>query len=451
MKNKHYSIYLKEIFSRNMLICVFTGFSSGLPLYILVSLLPVWLRKDGVDLKTIGFFTLVTLPFTWKFLWSPLMDRYVPPFLGRRRGWMLITQVLLLVSLMLFGFINPKTEMGLSLLAGLSTLVAFFSASQDIVLDAYRREILPDKELGLGNSIHVNMYRVAGLVPGALSLILADHYSWRVVFIITALFMLPGLFLTLVLSYEPNIPLKKHRTLRDNVIEPFSEFFRRKGAKAALGVLVFIFLYKLGDSMATALISPFYLDMGFSPTQIGIVVKNAALWPMIVASIVGGIIMLKIGINRALWLFGVVQLVTILGFAWLAHFGHFDHVDMKALFSLALVVSGEYIGVGLGTAAFVAYMARETNPLYTATQLALFTSFAALPRATFNSQAGALIEYFGYYHYFWFCFFLAIPGMLCLFWVAPWSNKDGMNSTRQELKEEDAKIIAESEKKTPNA
>ncbi len=418
------SLLFQEIFNRRMLICLFTGFSSGLPLYILISLLPVWLRKEGIDLAVIGVFTLVTLPFTWKFLWSPLVDRYIPPFLGRRRGWMLITQLLLLVSLVLFAFINPKTETGLILLAILSTLVAFFSATQDIVLDAFRREILPDKELGLGNAIHVNMYRVASLIPGSLSLVLADHYSWHVVFIITALFMLPGLFLTLVLSYEPKVPLNKHRTLKDNVIEPFSEFFRRKGTKSAIGVLFFIFFYKLGDSMATALISPFYLDMGFSSTQIGIVVKNAALWPMIIASIIGGIIMLKIGINRALWLFGAVQLITILGFAWLAHFGHFKQVDNVALWSLAVVVAGEYIGVGLGTAAFVAYIARETNPLYTATQLALFTSIAALPRATFNSQAGILIEYLGYYHYFWFCFFLAIPGMLCLFWVAPWKDKD---------------------------
>ncbi len=415
---------LKQIVSRNMLICIFTGFSSGLPLYILVSLLPLWLRSEAVDLKTIGFFTLVTLPFTWKFLWSPFMDRFVPPFLGRRRGWMLITQVLLLLSLMAFGWLNPQSQVGLYSIAGLATLVAFFSASQDIVLDAFRREILPDSELGLGNSIHVNAYRIAGLVPGSLSLILADYFAWRDVFIITSLFMLPGLFLTLVLSTEPNIPLKKHRTLKENVLEPFHEFFSRKGIKSAFGILLFIFLYKLGDSMATALISPFYLDMGFSKTQIGLVVKNASLWPMVVASIVGGIIMLKTGINRALWLFGFVQIITILGFAWLAHFGRFEEVDNFALLALSLVVAAEYIGIGLGTSAFVAFMARETNPLYTATQLALFTSLSALPRATLNSQAGVLIDALGYYHYFWLCFFLAIPGMLCLFWVAPWREEN---------------------------
>lgn len=418
-----FSRLFSQIFSRNMLICIFTGFSSGLPFYIIISLLPLWMRSEKVDLETLGYFTVVTLPFSWKFLWAPLLDRFVPPFLGRRRGWMLISQVLLIVSLASFAFLNPHSQFGLLLIAGMATLVSFFSASQDIVLDAYRREILPDNELGLGNSIHVNAYRVAGLIPGSLSLILVDYVDWKITFIVTALFMLPGIFMTLFLSHEPKIELKQQRTLKENVVEPFKEFFGRKGVLSALGILSFIFLYKLGDSMATALISPFYLDMGFSMTQIGVVVKNASLWPMIIAGIVGGIIMLKIGINRALWLFGFVQIITILGFAWLAKLGPFEQVDTFALFALTLVVVAEYIGIGLGTSAFVAFMARETNPLYTATQLALFTSLSALPRATLNTQSGALIQYFGYYDYFWFCFWLAVPGMLCLFWVAPWREK----------------------------
>ncbi|QEH08759.1 AmpG family muropeptide MFS transporter [Histophilus somni] len=426
---KSHSI-LQQIFSRNMLICVFTGFSSGLPFYIIISLLPLWLRKEHVDLETLGYFTATTLPFTWKFLWSPLLDRFIPPFLGRRRGWLLISQVLLLISLALFGFLQPSSSFNLQLIAGIAVLVSFFSASQDIVLDAYRREILSDRELGLGNSIHVNAYRIAGLVPGSLSLILADYLPWKTVFLITALFMLPGIFMTLFLSKEPQIQLKNDRTLKENVIEPFKEFFTRKGTSSALGILAFIFLYKIGDSMATALISPFYLDMGYNMTQIGIVVKNSSLWPMLIASIVGGVIMLKIGINRALWLFGVVQIVTILGFAWLAKLGPFQEIDNFALISLSLVVAAEYIGIGLGTSAFVAFMARETNPLYTATQLALFTSFAALPRVTFNTQAGVLINYLGYYDYFWFCFWLAIPGMLCLFWVAPWNSKEDTQQSR---------------------
>ncbi|WP_439238567.1 AmpG family muropeptide MFS transporter [Lonepinella sp. BR2919] len=421
MPNK--SSILSQIFSRNMLICIFTGFSSGLPFYILISLLPIWLRSEQVDLKTLGYFTAVTLPFTWKFLWSPLLDRYSMPFLGRRRGWILVSQILLLISMALFGFISPQTNQGLTLIAGLATLCSFFSANQDVVLDAYRREILSDEELGLGNSIHVNAYRIAGLVPGSLSLILSDYLPWQTVFIITALFMLPGIFMTLFISREPKIELNSHRTLKDNVIEPFKEFFNRKGIWSALAILAFIFLYKLGDSMATALISPFYLDMGFSNSQIGLVAKNASLWPMVIASIIGGIVMLKIGINKALWLFGVVQIITILGFAWLAKQGPFEQIGTYELFALSLVIAAEYIGIGLGTSAFVAFMARETNPLYTATQLALFTSLSALPRATLNTQAGTLINWLGYYDYFWLCFFLAIPGMLCLIWIAPWQQK----------------------------
>ncbi|MDG2948420.1 AmpG family muropeptide MFS transporter [Bisgaard Taxon 10/6] len=413
-----------QIFSRNMLICIFTGFSSGLPFYIISSLLPVWLRSEQVDLETLGYFTAVTLPFSWKFLWAPLLDRYVPPFLGRRRGWILISQILLIISLALFGFISPHNNQGLMLIAALATLCSFFSANQDVVLDAYRREILSDNELGLGNSIHVNAYRISGLVPASLSLILSDHFPWQTVFIITALFMLPGIFMTLFLSKEPKISLDSHRTLKDNVVEPFKEFFGRKGVCSALAILAFIFLYKLGDSMATALISPFYLDMGYSKTQIGLVAKNASLWPMVVASIAGGIIMLKIGINRALWLFGMVQIITILGFAWLAKQGPFEQIGTYEIFILSLVIAAEYIGVGLGTSAFVAFMARETNPLYTATQLALFTSLSALPRATLNTQAGAWINALGYYDYFWLCFFLAVPGMLCLYWVAPWNGKN---------------------------
>lgn len=413
---------IRQIFSRNMLICVFTGFSSGLPLYILVSLIPIWLRNQHIDLATIGLLTLTSLPYTWKFLWSPFLDRFSLP-LGRRRGWILVSQLGLILSLASFGFLQPTKTEHLTLVAILASLTAFLSATQDIVLDAYRREILTDNELGLGNSIHVNAYRIAGLIPGSLSLILSDHLPWDRVFIITALFMLPGIFMTLCLAKEPQVALRPNRTLRETVLEPFQEFFHRKGIMSALGILAFIFLYKLGDSMATALISPFYLDMGFSNTDIGIVVKNASLWPMIIAGIIGGIIMLKIGINKALWLFGLVQIITILGFAWLASHGRFEQINSYALISLTVVVAAEYIGIGLGTAAFVAFMARETNPIYTATQLALFTSLAALPRSLFNSQAGILIDYFGYYHYFWFCFWLAVPGMLCLIWVAPWREK----------------------------
>ncbi|MDO4998227.1 MAG: AmpG family muropeptide MFS transporter [Neisseria sp.] len=415
----------QQIFSRRMLICVFTGFTSGLPLYFLINLIPAWLRSEQIDLKTIGLFALIGLPFTWKFVWSPLMDAVRLPVLGRRRGWMLLTQILLLLTLAAYAFLNPHQHM--TVIMGLSLLVAFFSASQDIVLDAFRREILPDNELGLGNSIHVNAYRIAALIPGSLSLILADLMPWQNVFVITSLFMLPGLLMTLFLAYEPDLPPAAPKTLKQTVVEPFREFFGRKGVAQAMMVLAFIFFYKLGDSMATALATPFYLDMGFSKTDIGIIAKNAGLWPAVIFGIIGGIWMLKLGINKALWVFGVVQWVTILGFAWLASFEHFASIGWQERSFLAVVIGAEAIGVGLGTAAFVAYMARETNPAFTATQLALFTSLSAVPRTFINATTGYLIEWLGYVDFFWLCFALGLPGMLLLFKVAPWHEKNAQS------------------------
>ena len=407
MKNNPH--FLHAVLNKRMLICIFTGFSSGLPLYILISLLPAWLKSEGVSLKDIGLFSLIGLPFTWKFIWAPLFDRYAPP-LGRRRGWLLLTQSGLLISLPVFGFFHPQFD--IQTIAFFCVLVAFLSASQDVVLDAYRRELLPDAELGLGNTVHVNAYKIASLVPGSLSLILADHMNWSSVFIITALFMLPGIVMTLLIS-EPALKNASPKTLRAAVIEPFKEFISRNGLKSAFTVLVFIFLYKLGDSMATALATPFYLEMGFSKTEIGLVAKNAGLWPSIIGGMLGGLWMMRLGINRALWIFGAVQMLAILGFAWLATVGH-------SLPWLALVIGLEALGVGLGTAAFVAYIAQTTNPLYTATQFALFTSLAAVPRTFANAATGYLVEYLGWTHFFVLCFFLAIPGMLLLFKVAPW-------------------------------
>jgi PAT family beta-lactamase induction signal transducer AmpG len=307
----------------------------------------------------------------------------------------------------------------LGFIIALAGAIAFFSASQDIVLDAYRRELLKDAELGLGNSIHVNAYKIAGLVPGSLSLILADHLPWNIVFIITALFMLPGIAMTLLVS-EPELSNGLPKTLKAAVIEPFQEFIHRNGLKSAGLILAFIFLYKLGDSMATALATPFYLDLGFSKTEIGLIAKNAGLWPSVIGGLLGGIWMIKLGINRALWLFGVFQMIAILGFYGLATLGH-------NLPALAIAISIEALCVGLGTTAFVAFIAHTTNPLYTATQFALFTSLSAIPRTFANATTGYLVEYFGWKTFFIFCFLIALPGMLLLIKVAPWNESINHN------------------------
>jgi len=409
----------QQLLTRRMLICVFTGFASGLPLYLLFNLVPAWLRSEHVDLKTIGLFALIQFPYTWKFIWSPFLDRYVVPMLGRRRGWMLLTQIGLLAVIAAMGGFSPQTEMTTIVL--LCTLLAFLSATQDIALDAYRRELLSDAELGLGNAIHVNAYRIAGLVPGSLSLILADSLPWDMVFIITALFMLPGVAMTMMVS-EPHraVPPK---TLREAVVEPFHEFITRQGWKSALLILAFLFFYKLGDSMCTALATPFYLDMGYSKTDIGLIAKNAGLWPAVIGGMLGGLWMVKIGINRALWLFGVVQLVSIFGFAWLASLGPQESIGAVERVSLAWVIGLEALGVGLGTVAFVAYIARTTHPAYTATQFALFTSLMAMPRTFANAATGWLVESMGWTGFFLLCALFAIPGMLLLFKVAPWNDK----------------------------
>jgi PAT family beta-lactamase induction signal transducer AmpG len=403
--------FREAILNRRMLICVFTGFTSGLPLYVLFQLVPGWLRVEGVGLAEIGFFALVQFPYTWKFLWSPVMDRFTLPFLGHRRGWMLLTQVLLLVSMGVLGFIKP--DLSLWTVAYLSAAVAFFSASQDIVLDAYRRELLPDVELGLGNSIHVQAYRLSGLVPGALGFILADYFAWHIVFVIIAAFMFVGIVMTLVIDEaiaEPTPP----RTMRDAVMEPFRDFIGRAGLGPAMLVLAFLFFYKLGDNMATALQSPFFIDVGFTLTQIGAIAKTAGLVAAITGGLVGGLVMVKLPINRALWLFGVVQIVSILGFALLAEIG-------PNPWMLGVVVAFEYLGVGLGSAALIAFMARTTNPAFAATQLALFTALASVPRVFANAVTGVIVEQVGWTSFFLICTVLAVPGMLLLLKVAPWN------------------------------
>ncbi len=399
--------------TRALLVCIFLGFSSGLPLFILYNLLSAWLKSEGVDLKAIGLFALVGIPYTWKFLWSPAMDRFQLPFLGRRRGWMIATQFAVMLAVMLMGQFNPSTEIWTVVF--LAAIVAFFSASQDIVIDAHRREWLTEEQMGSGTALFVNAYKLSTLVPGSLSLILSDIISWDWVFFITGLFMLPGILTTLLVS-EPRMYGPAPKTLREAVVEPFNEFVNRRGWRHAMLILAFIFLYKLGDSMATALATPFYLELGFTRTEIGLVAKNAGLWASILGGILGAYWMLKTGVNRGLWIFGAFQALAILGFVILAQTG-------ADLWVLTWVIGFEAITVGLGTAAFTAYIALETNPRFTATQFALFTSLSAVPRTFINALTGYIVEVTGWTNFFILCFALAIPGLLLLPKIAPWNKE----------------------------
>ncbi|MBF0106560.1 MAG: AmpG family muropeptide MFS transporter [Deltaproteobacteria bacterium] len=424
---RHSKKLVSIFFSRNMLICLFNGLSAGMPLFYSLHLIPAWLRSEGVDLKTIGLFALVGMPYTWKFLWSPFLDRFVPPFLGRRRGWMIVSQIVIMITMISFALYEPQKN--ILLIAYTAVALAFFSATQDIVLDAYRRELLPDEELGLGNAMYVNGYRAAVFIPGGLGLVLADYLSWPLVHFVIALFMLIGVVKTLMIR-EVKTNIVPPKTLYDAVVKPFYEFIHRDGLKQALLILAFLLLYKMGDNMATALSTPFYLDLGFSKTEIGTMVKLINFWAMFIGGLMGGAMIYKIGINKCLWVFGVAQMLPILGFAALSEVG-------KSLSLLAVVIGSEYLGVGLGTAAFVAFMARTTNKNFTATQFALLSSLIAVPRSLANAVTGFIIEgisvtdgiYYqifgevsglGYTRFFLFCTACAIPGLILLKWVAPW-------------------------------
>ena len=407
------------LLNRHMLICIFQGFSSGMPLFVLLQLIPAWLRTEGVDLATIGLFALVTLPYTWKFAWAPFLDRFRLPFLGRRRGWTFVSQCLLLLCITQFGSIDPGSN--LSAVVWLVFLTSLFSATQDIVLDAYRREMLSDDELGTGNSIFINAYRVSSLVPGSLAFVLADVLPWSTVFWLVGLFMSVGVITTLLVPETADDQVAP-RSVREAVVEPFKEFFGRGGVKSALLVLSFMLFYKLGDNMAVALQTPFFLDTGFTLTEIGTIAKFVILGSTIAGTLLGGLLMLRISINRALWIFGFVQITSIFGYAALARIG-------DNLYALAAAASLEYLGVGLGTVALTAFMAKQTSRRFTATQFALLTSLAAVPRTFANATTGFIVEAIGYFSFFLLCVVVAVPGMLLLLAVAPWSEPEESNET----------------------
>jgi PAT family beta-lactamase induction signal transducer AmpG len=391
-----------------MLVALLMGFACGLPLLLTITVLQAWMKEQGVDLTVIGMISLVGLPYTLKFLWAPVMDRFTLPFLGRRRGWLLVAQAALMVSISGLGFTDPGKNPWIT--AGAAFLVTFFSASQDIVVDAYRREDLPDKELGLGSSLYVNGYRVGMLLASGGGLIMADHMPFFMVYQIMAACLLPGVVTTL-LAPEPKINVGTPETMREAVFDPLIEYFSRRGA---LWILAFILFYKIGDTMASAMTIPFYLDIGFSKTQIGAVVKLFGFWATVAGTLIGGVIMLRIEINRSLWVFGFLQAVSTAGFAVLARVGN-------SLPLLSTVISFENLSSGMGTAAFIAFMASLTHKKFTATQYALLSSLMGIPRVMASAPTGFLAKNMGWESFFIVCTLMAAPGMLLVFKFAPWN------------------------------
>lgn len=410
MNSEKKQAIIRVVFSRRMVVALIMGFACGLPLHLTLDLLKAWMRTEGVDLTVIGIFALVGLPYTLKFLWAPLMDRYTIVAFGRRKGWLFLAQIALMVSIIYLGFTDPAHNPWRLGFAAL--MVTFFSASQDIVVDAYRREDLADEELGLGSSLYVNGYRVGMLVAGGGGLIMADNMPFSMVYLIMAACLLPGVITTL-LTPEPEIVAGTPKNLREAVVGPLIEYFSRNGA---ILILAFILLYKIGDTMAAAMAMPFYIDTGFSKTEIGTVVKLFGFWATIAGGLIGGIIMLRLGINRSLWIFGVLQAISTAGFALLASIGY-------SISLLSGVIAFENLSSGMGTAAFVAFMASITNKKFTATQYALLTSLMGVPRVFASAPTGFMAKYMGWESFFIACVLIAIPGMLLLLKFAPWSKK----------------------------
>jgi PAT family beta-lactamase induction signal transducer AmpG len=373
------------------------------------------MKEKNVDLTWIGMIALVQLPYTWKFIWAPVLDRFTPPFLGRRRGWLLIAQLLLVASIAALGYSDPVENAVMMVVAAI--FVAFFSASQDIVIDAYRREDLADEELGLGSSMYIYGYRVGMLLAGGGGLILADHMPFSQVYLIMAACMLPGILATLM-TPEPAIAVGTPRTMKEAVVDPLVEYFSRTNA---IWILIFILLYKVGDTMASAMTTPFYLDIGFSKTDIGAVVKVFGTGATLAGAFLGGIILLKLGINRSLWIFGVLQSLSTACFAILARIGY-------SIPALSGVIAFENLSSGMGTAAFVAFMASITNKKFTATQYALLTSLIGVPRAAASAVTGFMVKAVGWESFFIFCALVAIPGMLLLLKFAPWNSKSAVDA-----------------------
>ena len=396
---------LIAMFSGRMLVALLMGFASGLPLLLTGSVLQAWLKDGGVDLASIGVFALAGLPYTLKFLWSPLFDRYAPPLFGRRRGWLLVIQPALAAALFALSFAHPATGQLLWISAA-ALLVAFFSASQDIVVDAYRRESLADDELGLGSALYVNGYRIGMLFAGGGGLILADLIGFGPMFRLMAVAMAACIVVTLF-APEPPLPEGRPTTLMAAVFLPFRDYFTREGAWLALA---FILFYKIGDTMASAMTVPFYLDLGYSKTEIGTVVKLFGFWATIAGGTLGGIWILRIGMNRALWLFGLGQMVSTLGFVVLAGLA-------PTAVGLATVVALENFTAGLGTAAFVGFMAALTDRRFTATQYALLSSLMGVPRVLASAPTGWLAEWLGWQGFFLLCTLIAVPGLMLLRWI----------------------------------
>ncbi|MEP0869792.1 AmpG family muropeptide MFS transporter [Trichocoleus desertorum AS-A10] len=405
---------LLQVFqSRKMAALLLLGFASGLPLFLTSKTLQAWMTVEGVDLKSIGLFSLVGLPYSLKFLWSPILDRFIPPFLGRRRGWLILTQGALLLAIGAMALQNPSQA--LQLLALNALIIAFFSATQDIAFDAYRTDVLETHEMGAGAAVAVLGYRIALLITGSLALILADRIPWPTVYLLLAVLMAIGM-VTALWAPEPVLRDRPPDSLADAVRLPFIEFFQRLGAVRGALILVFIVLYKLGDALVNNMSTPFLLKTGFTQTDIGAIQGGMGLLATIVGVLAGGAVLSKLGINRSLWIFGGLQAVSNLAYLGLSQVG-------KDYSFMVVAINIENFCAGLGTAAFVAFLMSLCNQRFSATQFALLSSLMAVSRDILVAPAGGIVEATGWPLFFTLSLVAALPGLLLLPVFAPWNAK----------------------------
>lgn len=399
-----FALFPKALFNRRLAVMFPLGFLSGLPLALTAGTLQAWLTVEGVDLKTIGIFTLVGLPYTLKFLWAPVIDRLVPPWLGRRRGWMLMTQLCVALGLVLMASTSPRYQP--ELLAAFALLVAFLSASLDIVFDAYRTDTLEPQERGFGAAVWVNGYRIALLVAGAGALVVADVVGWQMTYLLLAVIMLAGA-IAIFLSPEPGRIAAAPQTMAEAVGAPLKEFFARPHALGFLGVIV---LYKLGDAFASALQTAFLIgELGFSSGEVGYV-KGLGILATLLGALGGGLLMARVGLVQSLLTFGVLQAISNLGFVVLAWAG-----KSSALLVAAVLI--ENVTGGMGTAAFVALVMSLCDPRYTATQFALLSSLEALGRVFAGRPSADLVALVGWAQFFLLTFVVALPGLWAVWLV----------------------------------
>ena len=414
MQAHDYSAVFRD---RNLAVITLLAFSSGLPLALTSGTLQAWMTVEGVDLSTIGVFTLAGIPYTWKFLWAPTLDRFVPPFLGRRRGWLAVTQLALALGIAALALLSPRSDLGA--IAVVAVLVAFMSASQDIVFDAYRTDISTQEQRGLAGALTVVGYRVAMLVSGALALVLVagsgslPALGWRNTYLLMAALMAVG-FVATLLGREPELASPPPRTLREAFVEPLREFFSRPGAGWLLALLV---LYKLGDAFALSLTTAFLLrGPGFSLADVGYVNKGMALAATIAGALFGGGLMVRLGLYRSLLYFGILQAVSTLTFMGLALVG-------KSYPVMILAVGLENFAGGMGTAAFVALLMALCDHRFTATQYALLSALASFGRVYVGPVAGYATspQYLGldWSTFFFLAFLIALPGLALLAWKRP--------------------------------